>query len=579
MIVDLSTDWLKELKPGAAAIQDIMRQSYSAKRHRIDLRMFTPDELNKLEAMALDKKGSGHKVLLQCIETFRLMLTDPSGHAVTDLRQLVMALVGHFEKTPHKWVFTVQGNKRVPYFVRAIDYHQRRVETGGRGEDKYTIVHPAFVKMQLMAAHGESSSVTWREDDIDGKKTVPKLISMKGMQTESPALMERYIAEVDLWRRVSSEPGRQFLATGTAHAITYSWYTADEVEMEREGERARVVVDKDGAIDEDETNRYNGRTGRPRRHNQSSGSMGNAEFWNKNKNLAKRKDDEDDDVTSNDEDVIALPIHPWVTIFDLSLHQYAQIHIADLEPYPFDTALHEKLVLPDDTAELIDALVVNADSVMEDIIKGKTGGTIVICTGEPGTGKTLTAEVMSEVAKRALYRVDCSQLGTSVDDIEKNLGIVLKRATRWGAVLLIDEADVYIRARGDDIQQNAIVGVFLRLLEYYHGILFMTSNRAVSIDDAILQRATAWVRYNVPTEDEKVRIWSILSANYEHPLGDELIEMLAKRWPLATGRNIKMMLKLARTIKLNNPEREGMELFEMAAKFLDVKDEKDEKPG
>src|SRR6185295_19284784 len=104
------------------------------------------------------------------------------------------------------------------------------------------------------------------------------------------------------------------------------------------------------------------------------------------------------------------------------------------------------------------------------IVAGKTGGTIVFCTGEPGTGKTLTGEVFSEVIKRPLYVVQCSQLGTDEEELEKQLKKVLRRAQRWGAILLIDEADVYVRERGDDIQQNAIVGVFLRVLEYYRGI-------------------------------------------------------------------------------------------------------------
>ena len=44
------------------------------------------------------------------------------------------------------------------------------------------------------------------------------------------------------------------------------------------------------------------------------------------------------------------------------------------------------------------------------------------------------------------------------------------RAQRWGAVMLIDEADVYIKRRDDDITMNAVVGVFLRVLEYFNGL-------------------------------------------------------------------------------------------------------------
>ena len=355
MIVELRTEWLKELKPGAASIKAMMNDSWSAKRHRIDLRMFTPGELEKLIEMTKTKKGPGYRVLLQDIETYQLMLVDPAGRIVQDLKELVMALTAHFEaKAPHKWVFTVQGNKRVPYFVREITYHPRRTETHGRGEDKWTQVHPAYVHMKLQAALGEGSTVTWREADIDGKRSVPKLLGMKGMITETPALLERYEAEVAVWRQVTEEHGRQFLATGEAHSVTSAWYSSSEIQMERDGKRARVVVDNSNEEDGDEDNGHRSRGRRHGRHNNSSVTTGNAEFWNKTKNMSKRvvgdDDDEESDTAKDEEDIIALPIHPWVTIFDLELHQYAQIHIGDLEPYPYDTTLHEKLVLPDRTA-------------------------------------------------------------------------------------------------------------------------------------------------------------------------------------------------------------------------------------
>ena len=71
-----------------------------------------------------------------------------------------------------------------------------------------------------------------------------------------------------------------------------------------------------------------------------------------------------------------------------------------------------------------------------------------------------------EASKKALYVVQCSQLGISAEQLEEKLSGVLERASRWGIILLIDEADVYIHERGNDLEQNAIVGVFLRLLEY-----------------------------------------------------------------------------------------------------------------
>lgn len=193
---------------------------------------------------------------------------------------------------------------------------------------------------------------------------------------------------------------------------------------------------------------------------------------------------------------VELAILPYIWGFHLDEHCWLLIHVNQLERHKFaGKQLMDKLVLPETHKALIDLLMTSTKEDIADIIEGKKGGSFIMATGEPGTGKTLTAEVCSETIEKSLYKVQCSQLGLNVEQIEKNLSKVLKRATRWGSILLMDEADVYVRQRGSDIEQNAIVGVFLRNLEYYNGILFMTSNLESDIDDAILSRATAHIVY------------------------------------------------------------------------------------
>lgn len=71
-----------------------------------------------------------------------------------------------------------------------------------------------------------------------------------------------------------------------------------------------------------------------------------------------------------------------------------------------------------------------------------------------------------------------------------------KLAHRWNCVLLLDEADVYLAERHHtDLDRNGIVSVFLRTLEYYSGILFLTSNRVGSIDPAFKSRIHMALRY------------------------------------------------------------------------------------
>lgn len=157
----------------------------------------------------------------------------------------------------------------------------------------------------------------------------------------------------------------------------------------------------------------------------------------------------------------AIPIHPMILCFNLETHSNMWIHVDNLVEYQYDPGLRDKLILPPRHRDLIDILTQDMDVLMDDIVAGKSGGTTILCKGAPGLGKTLTAEVYAEVIGRPLYRVHSGQLGINSAEVEKNLETILKRAQRWGAILLIDEADVYIRTRGNDIDHNAVVASFL----------------------------------------------------------------------------------------------------------------------
>jgi hypothetical protein len=239
-----------------------------------------------------------------------------------------------------------------------------------------------------------------------------------------------------------------------------------------------------------------------------------------------------------------IPLHPYLHVFHLELHRNIWVHVDNLEEYKYNPALREKLILPQDHRDLIDILTADMGVLMEDIVEGKSGGTTILCKGAPGLGKTLTAEVYAEVVGKPLYRVHSGQLGISAESVEANLSTILRRAARWGAILLLDEADVYIRQRDNDLQHNAIVAEFLRTLEYFNGLLFMTTNRTDDIDDAIMSRCIAIIKYEMPSREDSIRLWNTLSYQFEVELADELIETLCDRFPNISGRDIKELLKL-----------------------------------
>ncbi|KAK0648086.1 hypothetical protein B0T16DRAFT_388395 [Cercophora newfieldiana] len=131
-----------------------------------------------------------------------------------------------------------------------------------------------------------------------------------------------------------------------------------------------------------------------------------------------------------------------------------------------------------------------------DLVKGKGQGVIILLHGSPGSGKTSTAETIAAFAKRPLYHLTFGDIGTHLEIVEMNLVMHTRTANKWGCVLLLDEADVFLRQRDwDNMTHNALVSVFLRELEYYSGILFLTTNRPGVMDEAFKSRIHITLNY------------------------------------------------------------------------------------
>ncbi|KAI3338701.1 hypothetical protein F4824DRAFT_74130 [Ustulina deusta] len=144
-----------------------------------------------------------------------------------------------------------------------------------------------------------------------------------------------------------------------------------------------------------------------------------------------------------------------------------------------------------------------------DLVRGKGKGCIILLHGVPGVGKTSTAECVAAHTKKPLYPITCGDIGYKPEEVERNMETHFKLAHRWGCVLLLDEADVFLAKRDQrDVQRNGLVSVFLRVLEYYSGILFLTTNRVGDIDDAFRSRLHLTLYYPKLTKSQTKAIFS-----------------------------------------------------------------------
>ncbi|WP_336789471.1 ATP-binding protein [Gordonia malaquae] len=262
-----------------------------------------------------------------------------------------------------------------------------------------------------------------------------------------------------------------------------------------------------------------------------------------------------------------VPVITAVRVFDLSAQDFLDVNTADLIGYRYDEQLQDKLVLPAEHRELLDILTTDISVFTGDIIDGKSAGNVVLAKGRPGVGKTLTAEVYSEVIGRPLYSIHSGSLGITPEAVRKNLEVIFDRAERWRAVLILDEADVFVAERGFDLVQNAIVAEFLRTLEYFDGLLFLTTNRIDGVDEAILARCAAVIEYTAPTPDDARLIWQTLAAGHDVTFADGLLDDLVDGFPEITPRDIKMLLRLALRMAAHRGCALSPEVFARSASF------------
>ncbi|KAK7696751.1 hypothetical protein SLS64_014260 [Diaporthe eres] len=131
-------------------------------------------------------------------------------------------------------------------------------------------------------------------------------------------------------------------------------------------------------------------------------------------------------------------------------------------------------------------------------------------TEPEGVGKTSTAECVADKTKRPLFPITCGDIGESAVEVEKNLHHNFLLAYKWGCVLLLDEADIFLAKRNKtDLRRNAVTSVFLRSLEYYAGILFLTTNRVGGIDPAFKSRIQLSLYYPRIDLDTTMKLYHV----------------------------------------------------------------------
>lgn len=557
----------EELAPFHLEFETDGRNAY--RDQELKLGEYSSAEVTRLADLFQNSGVAGTKVVAADIRKYLKAASEGlDGVTARTVRQAAWLLEHYVAGLPHHMIFTEdrhRGGSHVGYYVNDISYemekHSGRYD---RYEPPRVFVELAYVDLE----HVKRTS--FRLGAAGVLNLTPREILKKaGYVPESPERMRVLKDETERFHATCDLIGKKYMARGIGaldidddsdKPENFLWNRRGTVVLDNFDLQTPVVVD---VLEEKDTK--NEREGADEHVNLYRWHKWNMRFFTESEDeVARRLEaDEDTDLAPD----IQVPVHPLVPCFDLKRHVRLRCHLNNLTPYAYDRKVMENLVLPERDVRMINLLVDESQNTFRDVVGGKGASMNILSEGNPGTGKTVTAEVFAEFKERPLYSVQCSQLGMEPAEVEKNLTVILTRANRWNAVLLLDEADVYIRKRGRNMKHNAVVGVFLRILEYASCILFMTTNLADNVDDAVASRCIVRLRYGAPSESDQVRIWHNLARLNGIKLVARTAEKFAAAHPDLTGRDVKNLLKLVSFVCKADGKPIGAEALEFALQF------------
>ena len=199
--------------------------------------------------------------------------------------------------------------------------------------------------------------------------------------------------------------------------------------------------------------------------------------------------------------------------FALSSHRWFQMRIDDLSEIEWSADAIDRLVIDKRQKKVLSSLINSAvftEGVEGDVIGWKGRGLVMLLHGQPGTGKTLTAESVCESLRRPLYIVSGGELGINPEEVEKTLQEVLELSKLWKAVILIDEADVFLEQRSahDIVRNNFVSGTSLHFLLFERLLIYLqyqSSSAASNTSKASSSSPpTAWSNSTKPSSPASI---------------------------------------------------------------------------
>lgn len=202
---------------------------------------------------------------------------------------------------------------------------------------------------------------------------------------------------------------------------------------------------------------------------------------------------------------------PDYPIFIPELKTAITVDRSQIQPHVFDKNLLNSVVMDGKVREKLllfapakNSAQLSAWGVGKGLLHRKSN--IALFMGPFGSGKTLTARALAEYLEMPFYPFDSADLAQG---LEMALRLIAARAKRWGALVIWNEAEIFLEDRGPFIGgANPATSVVLQYIERFEGgMLILTTNRPAVIDEGINSRIPLKILFPPPNSERRLKIW------------------------------------------------------------------------